>query len=167
VKTQAWFQSPPGAEGVPAAPAAASADGPAGPGYLIQLAGHHYHNPTDDRDRGAEYVRKTLLKNLAGAAVQLPSHGGPVRTVSMKELGVAHPVLIDPKAVYTEEIRATAPWAVRSTAIGPFTPAAVGVPSPDESIRLQRFDFRVQFVWKPVADLLKQTTKPPPKAATK
>ncbi|MDR3181536.1 MAG: hypothetical protein LBT89_01220, partial [Planctomycetaceae bacterium] len=76
---------------------------------VVQITGFHYHNPpkkagrvdaklaakdTDVKasDGEAVYLRKTLLYNLKHGTVVLPSSG---EAITMKELGVSYPVLID------------------------------------------------------------------------
>ncbi|RMG01490.1 MAG: type IV pilus assembly protein PilM, partial [Planctomycetota bacterium] len=66
--------------------------GPEGEGYLIQITAHHFHNAPEERVRfGAEYVRQTLIKNLETASIQFGNE-----VVTMKELGISHPCLINP-----------------------------------------------------------------------
>ncbi len=75
-----------------------SVEGPKGAGYVIQLTGYHYHNrPTAGDIQGAQYVRETLLRNLECQRVILPKVEEPgTEWVSMKELGIGYPVLINP-----------------------------------------------------------------------
>ncbi len=83
------------------APADAAAAGePKGPGYIIQIIGHHYHNPDDPRQLiGPWYVRQTLTNNLLNGKVMLP----PGEQYSMKELGISHPVMIRPGLPFPEQ----------------------------------------------------------------
>ena len=123
--------------------AGAPAEEPAGPGVVVQLVGYHYHYQT--AMQGAEYVRSSLLKNLAG----------PV----MKDVGASFPVLIDPQKITIEEI--VTPAAARKDAGGEIpagasvaavaAAAARGGASPEDKLRLHRFDFRIQFVWQPAS----------------
>ena len=49
--------------------------GPSGPGWIVQITGHHYHNAsTNDKnyDQGPKFVRNTLIKNLASRTIELP-----------------------------------------------------------------------------------------------
>lgn len=70
---------------------------PSGGGvWLIQLTGFHYHNAkTAGGDQGAEYVRKTLIRRLQGEKVDF-NHGGVKEVVSMKDLGIRYPLLLNP-----------------------------------------------------------------------
>ena len=85
------------------------------PGWIIQLTGHHYHNPpTAGQLMGPEYVRETLLKNLHTHRILLPTadknavdeQGNPKthELVSMEELGISFPVLIGLGALKDEVI---------------------------------------------------------------
>jgi type IV pilus assembly protein PilM len=70
-------------------------DGPTGKGWVIELRGHHYHNE-DMSNQGAQYVRKTLIKNLRTGSVRLPDGpGGAFEDLTTKELGVSFPVLVE------------------------------------------------------------------------
>lgn len=124
------------AEGQAGAPAE---EGPTGEGVIVQLYGHHYHNGRTVREEGAEYVEKHLLAALTGK--------------QMQDLGVSYPVLLRPGGIYEEVI--TPPSAGRPTG-GPGGPGLVGFgvrpetpdPAAAKPLKLQRFDFRIQFIWK-------------------
>jgi type IV pilus assembly protein PilM len=118
--------------------------GPKGPGWIVKLEGCHYHNESGDNS-GAQYVRNTLIENLLNAKVKLPTgekdpNGKDVmEDVSMQEMGITYPILVNPKKLEDEEID------------NPIAVAESGGRRADESgkIRLQRFDFNVQFCWQP------------------
>jgi len=153
-----WYKAPEGAAQPagtsPAAPAAAETpaaptgeqsgspasglDGPKGPGWIVKLDGCHYHNNAGD-DSGAQYVRNTLIYNLQNAYVALPNDKGVPEAVSMQELGITYPVLINPKQLEDEEI------------VNPSASAESGGTNADGSrkISLKRCDFNVQFCWQP------------------
>ena len=71
---------------------------------VIQLVGHHFHNPSDPNEfaenGGEAYLRKTLLRNLKFGKVDLPPTleeqlaGHDVKTVTMSDLGISYPVLL-------------------------------------------------------------------------
>ena len=84
-----------------------SVQGPSGPGYVIQLTGYHYHNlPTAGEVQGAQYVRETLIRNLQTGRVLLPKVEEPgTEWVTMQELGIGYPVLINPGRPYEVRIR--------------------------------------------------------------
>lgn len=106
--------------GPPAATAAGgtSVQGPSGPGYVIQLTGYHYHNmPTAGAVQGAQYVRETLIRNLQTGRVLLPKVDEPgVEWVTMEELGIGYPVLINPGRPY--EVRVRPPTARFGSGMG-------------------------------------------------
>jgi len=75
--------------------------------WLVTLQGYHYHNNRDafGDNIGAQYVRNTLLNKLRTGEVILPIGTGEEKErVTMKELGVSHPVLINPLQIYEEYI---------------------------------------------------------------
>ncbi|MDD3586611.1 MAG: pilus assembly protein PilM [Thermoguttaceae bacterium] len=93
--------------------------GPTGPGRIVQLTGYHYHNSdnVNDPERGAEYVRRTILRNLKHGSVELPislerQRAGKSGTevVTFKELGIHYPILINP-GVIDEKYRLLDPEA--------------------------------------------------------
>ena len=93
----------PGAAGK-AVPGAALADpGPKGPGWVIEIKGHHFHNkprpntvpkevPAEGFLEAAEFVRNTLMHNLVTGKIAVPSaEGKGETTISMKDLGITYP----------------------------------------------------------------------------
>ena len=81
-----------------------AAAGPKGPGWIVQISGYHYHN-ADQKDHGAEYVRKTLIENLRNDKVKLPtSEPGVTEEVTMQELGISYPVLVNPPKLETDGV---------------------------------------------------------------
>ena len=86
--------------------------GPKGPGWIVQIKAHHYHNkpkpnvvPREAPSpflQGGEFVRSTLLHNLVTGKVVVPSADGKgEETVSMKDLGIMYPVLVSRGSVYS------------------------------------------------------------------
>jgi type IV pilus assembly protein PilM len=152
------------AAGKPAEDASAAASAPAdsstsasGPKaiWIVQLRGHHWHN-ADPNNMDRQYVRNTLIKNLREMTVDLPTgENGKMEKVSMKELGISHPVLVDPKMAYPAEINdpnVAASAAAAGMARGQMGPAPGGAhvdPASVGTYTLKRFDFNVQFCWKP------------------
>jgi type IV pilus assembly protein PilM len=132
-----------------AAPAAADAaapaiPGPQGPGWVIQLAGHHYHN--EDRhkpDEDEQFLRSTLVKNLLGDGVKVRVSAGPLagREVAVQELGIGFPVIVRSTPVRPEQVPLSQPSGVAAG-----QPVGPGV----ASLELKRYDFIVQFSWQPV-----------------
>jgi len=148
--------------------------GPKGPGWVVCLGGHHYHN-ADQRNQGAEFVRRTLIEGLRKNKVLLPAGERGSEEVSMSELGITYPVLVNPKRVYQEELvdpnidpDTGAPGGGMGGGmpggpgihVGPIpgnTPApgappakaAGDGPAAKGTITVPRFDFVVQFCWQP------------------
>jgi type IV pilus assembly protein PilM len=106
---------------------------PSGPGWVFQIRGYHYHNPTpgEPPNEGAEYVRKTLLKNLADMKLQLP---GEEQELSMAERGIMFPVLVAPQRIVDTTLQARE---------GEPPAHATNLPE-----RVRCYDFTVQFIWK-------------------
>jgi type IV pilus assembly protein PilM len=153
---------------------AAEDPGPQGEGWVLQLTGYHYHNrEMAGGIQGAEYVRNTLLRNLHTGQILLPTADGQNRElVSLKDLGIGYPVLLDPRKVqvvpvvnpYAEPKKpetGTAEGTAQSTTMeampGGYTnmpgmsgmPGMMGGQSQGERVMLRRFDFVVQFCWQP------------------
>jgi type IV pilus assembly protein PilM len=102
--------------------------GPNGPGWVIELRGHHYHNEDLTRQT-VEFVRSTLIENLRNKKIKLADKDGNISEVPIAELGIGYPVITSP--------------IVR--------PVGETIPDPDDeskSLALKRWDFRVQFAWK-------------------
>jgi type IV pilus assembly protein PilM len=141
---------PPGAPppGDPAAPpadgAAPAADtGPAGAGWVIQLRGYHYHNK-DIRGTnwGPGFVRDTLIKNLVERKVKLRGPDGKEVEVSAKDLGISHPAVVSESIVVRDET-----FTLPASSQAAPTKGAAPVEAP--TVTLKRFDFTLQFAWKP------------------
>jgi type IV pilus assembly protein PilM len=129
------------------APAGDAAGGPSGPGVIVRIKGHHFHN--EDRvNQAAKYVEDTLLKNLREKTGKLPvGENGALVDVKMSDLGISHPVLVNPLAI--KPVTVTDPNvdtdASHSGAMGR-QPAATDEEA--KEVRLNQFDFDVQFCWK-------------------
>jgi len=94
-------------------PSSAPRDGPTGPGWVVRLSGYHYHNRSavDPQGssfiQGARFVRETLIKGLQASekTVLLPKGDAPGdELVSMKELGISYPVLVNPGQIHMETV---------------------------------------------------------------
>jgi type IV pilus assembly protein PilM len=81
----------------------------AGPGWVIQLTGHHYHN-NDKRNFTSRFVENTLIKNLETMTVELPDgrlpNGelGAMVEVPLKDVGISHAWVVDGKPLVDEAI---------------------------------------------------------------
>ncbi len=165
------------------------------PVWVIQLTGYHYHNfEVAGPNQGAQYVRNTLIKNLHNGKVILPKYkpvgvdeiipegfeigDEPFEEVTMKQLGIGFPVLINPGRVRTVRIANPDAEPVAVTAQGGaysglegyaggmqgYGEAPPAAPSPTTSEKTaegdedeeqeppyfeeRQFDFVVQFIWK-------------------
>ena len=138
-----WYQAPSQEEddqsGSAGSDASATQDtkrtGPKGPGWVLQLAGYHYHNHhTAGSSQGPQFVRDTLIRSLHTEKIPLPVPGEPSATaeVSAARLGIGYPSLIDPGQV--AEVPRPSPKTGETEGVVP---------------KLRRFDFRVQFCWQP------------------
>ena len=67
--------------------------GPEGPGWVIELRGHHFYNE-DPLNWGGTHVRDTFLKNLREMTIELPvGLDGQVESFTMEELGIGYAIL--------------------------------------------------------------------------
>jgi type IV pilus assembly protein PilM len=127
-----------------------------GPGWVIQLTGYHYHN-SDRENQTGDFVRSTLIKNLEEGFVELPDGPkGELVEVPLKDLAISHAwlpreqklreELIDPEAVAQDPSAMVAGRGYEGYSPRGMTgqPGAV-----DKMIKLNRFDFIVQFCWQP------------------
>jgi len=130
-----------------------AAERPSGPGTIIRLTGHHFHNRREfSPNLGAQYVRNTLIHHLRNGKVLLPSGpGGQQELVSMEELGIRYPVLVNPTRPYEYEMPdPQAPPAARAAPGSGAGRAGARAGREDRPmIKVERFDFVVEFVWTP------------------
>ena len=154
-----------------------AAEGPTGPGWIVRLTGYHFHNyettaEAEGRAMGREYVYQTLIENLRNKTIELPTFtsteggaGGKREKLTMKELGIEYPVLVEPKPY--QKIEVLDPKAALEEMPNPTTGApaakADASPGPGESARpagkestakkktilLWKYPFTVEFVWRP------------------
>jgi type IV pilus assembly protein PilM len=148
-------------------PVPAVDEGPAGPGWVIQLTGYHYHNEKKESQAGL-YVKETLFDAIENKTdIQLP--GG---VFSVKEIGLGYPVLVNPVTKIVPEV-VTDPNAVEvaqpmpgqapPALHGPTAPAQPTADSRSTSQNVGRYDFVVQLAWKPTSQRqrLENRAKPP------
>jgi len=135
------------------------AEGPSGPGWVVQLVGYHYHN--EDRHKpleGEQFVREEFLNKMLDDATRLPVSAGPLvadaevagqpATVSVAELGIGYPVIVERTPVRT--VRVNTAKAVEGEAGGlPGRAPADPDEEQDQSIELRRYAFTLQFSWQP------------------
>jgi type IV pilus assembly protein PilM len=146
--------------------------GPEGEGLVIELKGYHVHNGVAS-DEGAEFLKRTLLANLngeKGLTLELPIPGetdpSKIEKVTLPELGISHAGIKYRLGPVDFEIpdpsQATDPTGTANAA-GSSKDAATATTATSTSqasnlrygmmeqkmIKLRRFDFIVQFAWKP------------------
>jgi type IV pilus assembly protein PilM len=136
----------------------AGAGGPSGPGWVIQLEGHHFHNGSDMRqNEGLQFVQNTFFKNLKEGTVELPDgENGQMKQVPIKDLGISHPVVVTvnriedrtyQKGSADESDNEGRGAGSRRFATGGVTGAQPG--SAPEILPLRQYDFVIQFCWRP------------------
>ncbi|MFN9367154.1 MAG: type IV pilus assembly protein PilM [Planctomycetia bacterium] len=134
------------------AAAAAGPPGPQGPGWIVEIRGHHYRNGQDYKPYdGENFVHSTLIRGLLGrqAGVRLTmSTGNGSRDATVKDLGIGFPVVVDAKQPTTEKISKPKPGMAASGAM--------------DTIDLQSMRFTVQFVWQPQGRALPPSPAAPP-----
>ncbi|QDU77065.1 Competence protein A [Bremerella volcania] len=63
-------------------------------GWVVQITGYHFHNsPAARENMGAQYVRNTLIDQLDRGSVELINENNEPEIVTMKELGISHPII--------------------------------------------------------------------------
>jgi len=137
---------------------AAAAVGPTGPGWVVQIVGHHFHN--EDRHKPAEgeqFVRETLVRGLLGEDGKVPAAAGPKagQQVSVADLRIGYPVIVQRTPVRKIWID-----TARGPAAGGEFPGRGAVAGDEEQrLQLKQYSFVLQFVWQPA------TPGGPPRAA--
>lgn len=146
-------------------PAVAKPAGPTGPGWVVQIAGHHFHN--EDRHRpleGEQFVRETLVRGLLGEASPVPVAAGVKAgaEVPVAELGIGFPVIVQRTPVTKVKI-STAPAV---TGLGDAAGRmAAGGADEEQFVPLKQYSFVLQFAWQPQSPGSLRPAAPPPPAA--
>jgi type IV pilus assembly protein PilM len=130
----------------PAAPAGAS-----GPGWVVQIVGHHFHN--EDRHKpleGEQFVRETLVRGLLGDAGPVTVSAGPKagQQVSVAELGIGYPVIVQRTPVTKVKVSTVRDVAGGGDLAGRM-PDAAAEDAEDQFIQLRQYAFVLQFAWQP------------------
>ncbi|MGY8768198.1 MAG: pilus assembly protein PilM [Pirellulales bacterium] len=144
--------------------------GPTGSGWVIQLKGLHYHNSIKEKilaDSDAQYVRDTLLNNLDSGSLMLPDKSGQMVSVSMRDLGISHaliiadspptdvlvknpdykdPVLPDPNDPSSAPGTGLNP--ALNSGVGPGSGTLIDDPDNPRKITVQVYEFSIQFCWQ-------------------
>jgi len=162
------------AAAAPTDTAAASAEadpeiGPKGKGYVIEIRGYHFHNESAiARERGAQYVQNTLIKNMENQKIVIKRLNGKSETVTLKQLGVEYPVIVS-KFSLIQDVMVPNPQATSVNPMGnPLPPAPVPVappvPSPNGAlpppplaaavfeVPAKKYAFVLQFAWRPLTE---------------
>ena len=141
-----------GDQAAPAAddPAAAKPAGPSGPGWVVQIVGHHFHN--EDRHKpleGEQFVRETLVRGLLGDAdpVLVSAGAKAGEQVPVAELGIGYPVIVQRTPV--TKVKVSTAQAVAGLGDAPGRLAADGQPEEEQFLQLKQYAFVLQFAWQP------------------
>ncbi|NCA11866.1 hypothetical protein EBR56_08695, partial [bacterium] len=130
---------------------------PAGPGWVVQFVGYHYHNEDHHKpDEAAQFVRSTIVKGLLGEGDEVVVSAGPRagQSVTVQEFGIGYPVIVASSPVKTVRVMkegAAAPVAPIGPQPGPFAGDPRAVQPEELELTLRRFDFVLQFTWQPVS----------------
>jgi len=120
---------------------------------VIQIVGHHYHNePRHRPDEGEEFVRKTIVENLAGEGSPLTITVGPQagQQVAVRDLGISFPVIVRSEPLRKEVIASPVAGGGQGGFPGAPVPGGPGVAAAGaEPLELTRHDFVLQFLWQP------------------
>ncbi len=146
-----------------------NAPGPSGPGWVMEIMGYHFFNPSQAADRrkgGAFHVMNTLIAKLQRGEVVLPIglDQAPVK-FTMKELGIDYvilardPIFRDNFPIPNPNYTPPAAPATGGSFVGSEGPSGYGGgfpgtavqakmdPENPEAFFVRRYDFVVQFVW--------------------
>lgn len=139
--------------------------GPTGPGWVVQIVGHHFHN--EDRHKpkeGEQYVRETLVRGLLGDAGPVTVSAGPKagQKVPVAELGIGFPVIVQRTPVRKVRVKTTP----QSIGMGNEQVGMAGIPGEDQGIELKQYRFILQFVWQPAVPGGSPRPAPAPAPAT-
>jgi len=150
--------APPAEGAEPPAEAATAQVGPKGPGWVVQITGHHFHN--EDRhkpEEGEQFLRSSLVQALLGKGDDVLVSAGPWagRKVPVADLGIGYPIIMESPKVQKVQIQKANPTA----AGGPAAAADA------ETIELKRYDFTLQFAWQPTTPGIPKPPPPPEPAA--
>ncbi|MFM8735896.1 MAG: type IV pilus assembly protein PilM [Pirellulales bacterium] len=152
--------------GDPAAPpgdeaAEPVAEGPQGPGWVVQITGHHFHNQ-EQGNEGEQFVRSTIVRNLLGNGADVLVSAGEKsgELVPVAELGIGYPVIVESTPIATVEVQTSQLPDVAAGGPG-------GQPGNDTAkatTKLKRYDFILQFSWQPTVPGSKAPTPAAPPA---
>lgn len=130
---------------------ASAAEGPSGPGWVIQLIGYHHHNDLNkfgSRGIGPEYVRNEFIAKLQNSKFKLPRMNEQgeivVEEIAAKEMGLDYITLIDPRKIEKVQIPDPnlPPGAAKTGGEATTTTGSSGM------IDVMQFNFRIEMCWK-------------------
>ncbi|PQO40278.1 pilus assembly protein PilM [Blastopirellula marina] len=128
-------------------------------GWVVQITGYHFHNsPAARENMGAQYVRNTLIDQLDRGTLELINENNEPEVVTMKELGISHPIIaMDevprtvqiPNPKYDPPAIGTGGMADEYGGYGmnpeePIDPSKIEPPT----IQVKVYRFTVQFCWR-------------------
>ena len=127
-------------------PGETGAEGPTGPGWVVQLTGYHYHNQ-EQGNEGEQFVRSTIVRNLLGNGDDVLVSAGAKSgdRVPVAELGIGYPVLVMSSPIRVVDVQASQLPDV--AAGGP--PTSPTTEQAGATKKLKRYDFVLQFAWQP------------------
>ncbi|GAA4440888.1 pilus assembly protein PilM [Bremerella cremea] len=129
-------------------------------GWIVQLTGKHYHNsPAARENMGAQYVRNTIIDQLDRGEVELINENSEPEIVSMKEMGISHPIIAVDEVPTFEDIPnpkyeppALGMGGGMSEDYGGMQPGNFGSdpnqPIEPPMLRVKVYRFTVQFCWR-------------------
>ena len=124
--------------------------GPTGPGWVVEITGHHFHNERRHSPReGAQFVRTTLIRGLLGQGDPVTTTVGPKQgePLTVKDLGIGFPVIVAEEPIKTVGIDGGSEGSGMDGMGGRGRrPTPTGE---EEQIKLRQYSFVLQFVWQP------------------
>jgi type IV pilus assembly protein PilM len=147
---------------------AGAAEGPSGPGWVIQLNGYHFHN-SDPYNEGQPFLQNTFIKQLEEGSVQLPDGpNGELIDVPIADLGISHPIVVTQNKIYEVQYdpEATSEQGAQRSMGLPMR-RIPGMPGNQqgnqeeefkEPVRwkLREYDFVIQFAWSQKSRSIRQ-----------
>jgi len=125
--------------------------GPKGPGWVIQIIGHHFHN--EDRHapmEGEQFVLETLVRGLLGDGGKVTVTAGikAGQQVPVAELGIGYPVIVKRTPVTKVKV-STAREVAGGGDLSGRPPEANA--EEEKFLQLKQYAFVLQFAWQPAS----------------
>jgi type IV pilus assembly protein PilM len=134
-----------------------AADGPSGPGWVIEIKGYHFYNENPATE-GRRHVQKTILRELENGEVELPTPSGDLVKFKMKELGIQYPLLLISEPIRRDELDNPNVEGSGGGREGGIDNAGTQIdPENPPTYPVKRYDFTIQFCW--TAKTLKERLK--------